>query len=74
MDIQMPVMDGITAAQKIRAGEAGELKKNIPVIAVTAHAVTADRAKCIEARMNDYLTKPVRPDVLRAALIKNLAG
>ncbi|MGE4520503.1 MAG: response regulator [Desulfobacteraceae bacterium] len=74
MDIQMPVMDGITAAQKIRAGEAGELKKNIPVIAVTAHAVTADRAKCIEAGMNDYLTKPVRPDVLRAALIKNLAG
>jgi len=72
MDIQMPVMDGITAAQKIRAGEAGELKKNIPVIAVTAHAVKADKTRCLSAGMDDYLTKPVKPDVLKAAIVKNL--
>lgn len=72
MDIQMPVMDGITAARKIRAGEAGEIKKNVPVIAVTAHAVTADRSRCIEAGMNDYLTKPVRPEILKSAIIKSL--
>lgn len=72
MDIQMPVMDGITTAEKIRAGEAGEHKKNVPVIAVTAHAVKADRTRCLEAGMNDYLTKPVNPDVLKTAIIKNL--
>ena len=72
MDIQMPVMDGISAARAIRSGGAGESKKNIPVIAVTAHSVSADRNKCLDAGMNDYMTKPVKPEELKALLMKYL--
>ena len=64
MDIQMPVMDGITATQRIRAGDSGMLKKDIPVIAVTAHTVKVDKNKCLDAGMNAYITKPVKPDIL----------
>ena len=60
MDMQMPVMDGLTAMRRLR--EHPDLQKT-PVIAMTANAFAEDKAKCMEAGMNDFLTKPVDPDL-----------
>ena len=68
MDIQMPVMDGYTASREIR-----NLKseiRNVPIIAMTAHAMAGDEQKSIEAGMNDHVTKPIDPDQLFATLQK----
>ncbi len=62
MDIQMPVMDGYSASREIR-----NLKseiRNVPIIAMTAHAMTGDREKSIAAGMNDHVAKPIDPDQL----------
>lgn len=60
MDIQMPEMDGLTAAQTIR-----RLGFNpIPIVAMTAHALKGDRDKCLQAGMNDYITKPINRQVV----------
>lgn len=66
MDIQMPQMDGVTACQNIKklANNA-----NTPVIAVTAHAMTGERDRLLEAGMDDYLTKPIEEHVLQQVLI-----
>ena len=65
MDVQMPVMDGYTATRHIRE-DCG--LRNLPVIAMTAHAMQGDREKCIEAGMNDYVSKPIDPEDLFAVL------
>jgi len=57
MDVQMPEIDGFTATKKIR--EMDSPKKNVPIIALTAHALMGDREKCLEAGMNEYVSKPV---------------
>ena len=74
MDVQMPEMDGLAAARAIRAGEAGERARMIPIIAMTAHAMRGDREKCIAAGMDDYMAKPVTPDLLGEMVEKWLAG
>jgi len=70
MDIHMPEMDGIEATRLIRS-ESGS-KSRIPIIALTADAMTGDREKCLAAGMDDYITKPFKPDDIRKVLKKYL--
>jgi len=66
MDVQMPEMDGFTATRMIRNLE--DSRKNIPVIAITAHALKGDKEKCLEAGMDDYITKPINAKHLSKVL------
>lgn len=63
MDIQMPVMSGLIAAEKIRALEAST-NTHVPIIAITANAMLGDREKCISAGIDDYISKPFQPSAL----------
>jgi signal transduction histidine kinase/CheY-like chemotaxis protein len=66
MDMQMPVMGGLEATRQIRAEE--KPPQRTPIIAVTANAMEADRQSCLDAGMDDFLTKPLRPKELQALL------
>lgn len=68
MDCQMPTIDGYEATRMIRAGEAGDNVKNIPIVALTADAMESQKQKCFDAGMNDYLTKPIDVDLLKNVL------
>jgi PAS domain S-box-containing protein len=70
MDVQMPEMDGYEATQQIRNPQSAVTNHGIPIIAMTAHAMQGDRERCLEAGMNDYVTKPVSPQALAEALDK----
>lgn len=64
MDCQMPGMDGFEATKQIRSGILGPVMSNIPIIAMTANAMSGEKEKCLDAGMNDYITKPIEPDRL----------
>ena len=72
MDGQMPIMDGLEATRKIREFESLQNLKKTPIVALTAHAMTGDREKFMEAGMDDYLTKPLQRDAL-TKIIQNIA-
>ena len=73
MDVQMPEMDGLQATRRIREFEqvpgAARLQRHV-IVAMTANAMVGDRERCMAAGMDDYLSKPVRPDALRAMIEK----
>jgi signal transduction histidine kinase/CheY-like chemotaxis protein len=68
MDCQMPIMDGFTATKKIRLGQAGQQHKDIPIIALTANAMSGDQKLCFDAGMSDYITKPISIEMLKKVL------
>jgi len=69
MDCQMPEMDGYEASREIRSGKGGELNIPILIIAMTANAMADDKQKCLDAGMNDYLSKPIDSNLLIVKLI-----
>ena len=66
MDVQMPELDGLEATSRIRAQEGAD--EHLPIIAMTANAMEGDRERFLEAGMDDYISKPLRPDQLDAIL------
>ena len=74
MDVQMPEMDGFEATRAIRDGRAKVLDRNVPIIAMTAHAMKGDRERCLEAGMDDYIGKPVTPTAVKEILDKYLGS
>jgi two-component system sensor histidine kinase/response regulator len=67
MDVQMPQMDSLEATAAIRKTEKGSSGR-VPIVAMTAHAMKGDRERCLDAGMDDYLTKPVDLERLREAV------
>ncbi len=73
MDCQMPIMDGYTASRAIRAGHAGDSYCGVPIIAMTANALQEDRQKCLDAGMNDYLSKPIDDEAFEKLVVRWLS-
>ena len=69
MDVQMPQMDGLTATARIRDQEK-KTNRHVPIIAMTAHAMKGDRERCIEAGMDDYVSKPISASTLLEAICR----
>lgn len=69
MDIQMPEMDGYEASRKIRSLE-DESRRSVPIIALTAHAMIEEMEKCKAAGMDEFISKPFQPDILRDKILK----
>jgi signal transduction histidine kinase/CheY-like chemotaxis protein len=73
MDVQMPIMDGITATRIIRDRNSGVLAPDIPIIALTAHALKGDRERFLSVGMNDYLSKPIRIQALSDTIARTMS-
>ncbi len=75
MDLEMPVMDGLTATAEIRRREEST-QTRVPIIAMTAHAVSSLREQCFDSGMDGYVTKPIQPQELFDALdrVQQLLG
>ncbi len=67
MDLQLPILDGYTATREIK-----KLNSDVPIIAQTAHVMSGEREKCMEAGCDDYLAKPIRLQILMDTLSKFL--
>jgi signal transduction histidine kinase/CheY-like chemotaxis protein len=68
MDVQMPIMDGMTATRRVRAGEG--INRHTPIVALTANARKEDRAMCMASGMTDFVTKPISAEALANALMR----
>jgi len=73
MDVQMPEMDGPAAATAIRKAEQGA-ERHVPIVALTAHAMSGDRQFCIDAGMDDYLSKPIDFNELKQVIARVMRG
>ncbi|AUM13951.1 hybrid sensor histidine kinase/response regulator [Ketobacter alkanivorans] len=69
MDVQMPVMDGFDATRQIRKFDK---LAHLPIVAMTANAMDGDRKRCLDAGMNDYLSKPIKLELVRQSMLRNL--
>ncbi len=72
MDCQMPVMDGLEATRQIRLNEKAFKIAHVPIIAMTGNAFESDQKKCFKAGMDDFISKPVEPDILSQKIRSNL--
>ncbi|MBI5440213.1 MAG: response regulator [Deltaproteobacteria bacterium] len=74
MDVQMPELDGDEATKRVRAGMVEGCPTDIPVVALTAHAIRGDRERFLAAGMDDYLSKPFDPESVEAVLRRVVEG
>ena len=74
MDVQMPVLDGFAATRDLRARERASGRPRMPVIAMTANAMSGDRDQCLAAGMDDYIPKPVKLAELHRTLARWVGG
>ena len=72
MDIAMPLLDGVETTKRLRAAKNLQTSPDVPIIAMTAHAMKGDREQCLAAGMDDYVSKPVRIEELCAAIERSL--
>jgi len=70
MDCQMPVLDGYSATRRWREQEAAQGRTRLPIVAMTANAMAGDRERCLQAGMDDYLSKPINRETLQAVLAR----